>query len=101
MFNTLVYGGEYGIKKDDFTAYLSAEKYTSDVTDSKFADGFGNETTWNLGVNNFSSNMSIGYKSLRLTGMYTDIKKMSSIIESQEILKELDNKDFELRFYEM
>jgi iron complex outermembrane receptor protein len=72
-FNTYDVGASYGTKKNDFEAYLSVEKIKSDVTGSKFNNGMGGESVWNLAINNLFANTKIQYKNFTVSGMYSDI----------------------------
>jgi iron complex outermembrane receptor protein len=73
QFNTLDYGVSYGTKVKDFDAVIAVTKSKSDNTNSMLNDGMGGESVWNLDTDNLFANTKLHYKSITLTGMYSDI----------------------------
>ena len=72
-FNTYDVGASYATKKEKIDAYFSVEKIKSDMTDSKFDNGMGGESVWNIGIDNLFVNSKINYGKFMFTGMYSDI----------------------------
>lgn len=77
-FNTLDYGASYSTKKDNFDVYFAIEKVKSDITDSKFDNGMGGESIWNLGIENLYVNSKVRFNNFEFTGMYSDIINCAS-----------------------
>lgn len=77
-FNTIQLGGSYSTAVNDFNTYLSFNKTESDLTNSKFADGFGGESLWNIGYDNINLNSTINYKNLMFSGSYYNLVNKAS-----------------------
>ena len=78
-FNHYDFGTSYGVKKDNFSAYISIEKIQSDVTESMFNNGMGGKSLWNLAIDGLFFNTKLQYNNFTFTGMFTDVLTGSSI----------------------
>jgi iron complex outermembrane receptor protein len=61
----------YGIKKDKFNANLMAKYYQTESTDSKYNNGEGGESIWNIGHENYFINANAQYKNFQFFGSFT------------------------------
>ncbi len=72
-FNHYDFGASCGTKSKNFDSYFSVEKIQSDVTDSRFNNGMGGESVWNLDFSNLFITSKLRYKNLTFNAMYSDI----------------------------
>jgi outer membrane receptor for ferrienterochelin and colicins len=60
----------YSIKKENFNARIDAKYYTTNTTDSKYNDGEGGESIWNIGHENIYINANAQYKNFKFYGSF-------------------------------
>ncbi|MBI9067100.1 MAG: TonB-dependent receptor [Salinivirgaceae bacterium] len=78
-FNTWQAGASVGKKNDNINAYFAADRIYSENTNSKLDDGFGGESLWNIGSNNYIFNTNIQIKDFSFTGMFSNIIDGASV----------------------
>jgi outer membrane receptor for ferrienterochelin and colicins len=70
-YNTYDARASYGLKKEEFNANIMARYYTTETTDSKYNNGEGGESIWNIGHKNYYINANAQYKDFQFFGSFT------------------------------
>jgi len=76
-FNTKSGSFYYGVQKEKLHSLFAIKRLITDVTDTKFDNGFGGISRWNLFHNNLNINSTIGYGKFTFSGMYSNLKSGS------------------------
>ena len=63
----------YGFKKEKVYASLGVKRLYTDITDTKFDDGFGGISRWHLYHNNLNINSTIGFGKFKFSGMFSNL----------------------------
>jgi len=70
-FNTYSAYGNFGVNKNKVSAFISAKYYSSDGTNSKFDDGMGGKSVYNMTNDNIYINANIKVKNISFKGSFT------------------------------